>query len=244
MADVEIKKKPDVKPTVAAPVRGRGGERSLTVKWNPGQWYKSGKNEARCEGWQIEFYLYCRRHSNRKKTMTLHYIVQSSDPNRKEWTLWFSSFTCGKTKYTRDSFYPNTDWEVTSVKATVRGKNRKGLGPWVAATCSFAKPRTPSITMEQDAETGDVRFKVKHNKGEDMKELWNTRVWHEVWDSSKAKGSQQIESGVNYFGTDETEHTYSCDVYGRMGKTYDQYTRVTVKATGLFLLLSLPFLLL
>ena len=230
MADVEIKGKPDVKPTVSAPKRESGGSRVLTLKWNAGSWYKSGKNERRAEGWIIEFFINCVSKKDPKKTKTLHYVAKTHNVSRSDWSLNLNNFKCGKTKYTRQSFYPNTDWCVKSVRAGVKAYNSKGKGTWVAATSSFKQPRKPTVTMEQDADTGDVKFKVKHNKGEDWNEVWNTEVWHEVWDSSKAKGSEQIETGTNHFGTSETEHTYSCDVYGRMGKAYNEYTRVTVKA--------------
>ena len=230
MADVEIKKKPTVTPNVSAPSRGSNGARSLTVKWSVGDWCKKGSREDRIEGFRIEFYLYCYSAKNLKKRKTLHYVADSANPNRTEWTLWLTNFKCGKTTYTRDSFYPMTEWCLRSVKATVKAKNRKGFGPYSAATMNFGKPRTPSISMSQNAQTGDVSFTVKHNKGEDWKELWNTQVWHSVWDSSKPKGKQTLESAYHYFGSNETQHTWSTDVSDRMGKSYDQYTCVTVTA--------------
>lgn len=227
MADVAIKKKPTVTPNVSAPKRGTGGARSLTVKWSVGAWCKKGTREDRIEGFRIEFYLYCTSWKNPKNHKTLHYIADSSDPNRTEWILWLTNFKCGKTTYTRESFYPFTDWCLRSVKVTVKAKNRKGFGPWSAATMSFGKPRTPSISMSQNPDTGDVSFTVKHNKGEDHKEIWNTEVWYSVWDSSQKK---TLERDFKYFGTNEAEHTYSTDVADRMGKAYGQYTCVTVTA--------------
>lgn len=232
---VAISAKPDSTVyNMGAPVRATDGSRKFSIKWSMGSWAKSDRNPRRIQGYDIYFDIGCYNLST-KKTKTMTYQRRSVGANRTEWTIDLGSFklkTNDSKTYSRSTdFYPNGGmWCIRSLTAKVRPYNSKGTGAWVTSTRQILQPRKPSISMEQNPSTGDVSWTVTHDRGTDYRENWTTRVTYEVWDSSKQSGENVIGSGDTAFGTLNTTHTGSFDVYGRMGKTYGQYVRVTVKA--------------
>ena len=233
-----ISKKPTSKVTsLSAPQRGSNGSRYFTIKWSVNKWDFDTKNPARFEGFDIYFDI---RLYDRDKKKGYWVYVQNSTGNdsRRDWGLNLADFKCtnGK-KYKRDSFYPLKNIGVVKIVAKVRGYNKKGKGPWVTSTYDFEQPRKPSIeSIEQDNETGLINVKVKHNKGQDNKENWNTLVFTRVWDSSENdnKGDYVgVYTRSDYMGTGEETHTYTvADLYTRMRQSYKQWLRVDVDVTS------------
>lgn len=229
MADVTIKKKPDRKATsLGTPVREKNGSHRMTAKWAVPSRLTDGNCDARCNGWEVRWQVKCYHHT-KKKWKTLTWSHRYGDPRLKEHTLNLSSFKCtdGKT-YTRSSFFPHTGWLLMSATINVRPYNNKGDGEWVKATRSFEKPRKPSISISQDAETGHIVYTVRHNKGEDYYENENTRVRVVVFDSRNGKTAVRHDGT---FPASSESYSNAVDIQSRMQLTVKQYVTVRVDAT-------------
>lgn len=232
---VGISAKPDSKVYgMGAPVRATDGSRRFTVKWSTSNWAKDSNNPRRIEGFDVYFDIGV-YNTNSKKSRVLSYQRRSAGASRTDWTIDLNSFKLKssdtKTYSRGTNFYPVSGYDcIRSITAKVRPYNSKGEGSWVTSTREILQPRKPSIAITQNPETGVVSWTVTHDRGLDYRENWNTRVTYEVWDSSKPSGENVIGSGDTSFGTTNTTYTGSFDVYGRMGKTFGQYVRVTVKA--------------
>ena len=230
---VAISKKPGRTATgLGAPTRASDGTRKMTATWDMSSKLYSESNPARCEGWHVHWTITCYNTST-KQWKDLKYERKSAWPQRKDWTLDLNNFACtdGVT-YTRQNFYPLTDWCIRSVTVSVCPYNTKGNGTWVSATRKFERPRQPSITTlaphTSPSETGDIDCTVKHNTGQDYREVWNTHVWLGLWDS---RTKSYIDTHEWNFGTStETSSYNSMDAYGRMGLGVNDYLMAHCKA--------------
>lgn len=226
---VSISEKPNRNASsIGAPVRDKNGSYKMTVKWKASDWIHDNDNGGRCEGWEIRWSF--RVYDNKKKAYkTLTKSAKGYTPRLREHSISLSSFKCddGKT-YKRDTdFYPNGNLRLISITAQVRPWNSKGTGSWATSTREFTQPRKPSVKIEQDADTGDVKYTIKHNPGEDYHEIWDTYVTMTFYDSSKKKVTTTEHKTLR--STTATA-TWSVDAVGRMLQGYGNYYRVRVSA--------------
>lgn len=209
-------------------MREKNGSYKMTAKWKASDWLNDDNNGGRCEGWEIRWSF---RVSNRKtgKYKTLTRSVKGNAPRLREHSISLSSFKCddGKTYKRSTDFYPNGNLRLISVTVQVRPWNSKGAGDWVTSTREFTKPRKPSVKIEQDADTGDVKYTIKHNPGEDYHEIWDTYVTMTFYDSSKKKVTSTVHKTPR--STTETS-TWNVDAMSRMLQSYNDYYRVRVSA--------------
>lgn len=226
---VSISEKPNRNvSSVGAPTRQKNGSYEIVVKWQATDWLHDNDNKGRCEGWDYQWDLkvYNRR---TKKYHTLIMSAHGHTPNKRDTHFYLSKFTCdnGKT-YRRDThFYPNGNLELRKASFKVRPWNSKGEGAWATSSRSFVEPRNPSVSIEQNAETGDVSYTVTHNEGQDYKECWDTHVTMTLYESSKGKVTRRATKTPR--NTTKTS-TWTVDAVRRMLQSYDQYIRVRVSA--------------
>lgn len=226
---VSISEKPNRAVSyIGAPVRQKNGSTEMVVKWKATDYLHDADNKGRCEGWEYQWNLRVYNRST-KKFQTLTMGTKASTPSQREAHFFFDQFTCtnGKT-YRRDTnFYPNGNLELRTVSFKVRPWNSKGTGAWATSSRNFETPRNPSVSIEQDAETGIITYKVKHNAGQDYKECWDTRVTMTVYNST----TEKVTTTVNRTPRSTTaESSWTVDVGGRMLQDYSKYIRVRVRA--------------
>ena len=227
MAD--IKEKPNRNASsIGAPVREKNGSYKMTVKWKASDYLHDNDNKGRCEGWEVRWTLHV-GNTKTGKTSDLKRTAKGHDPRLREHSISLSSITCsnGKTYSRSNDFYPNGNLRLISVTAQVRPWNSYGEGDWVTSKREFTLPRNPSISIEQVADTGNVNYTIKHNPGEDYREIWDTLVKVTLYDSSQKKVTSTVVRKPR--STTETS-TWSIDALGRMLQGYDNYLRVRVSA--------------
>jgi len=226
---VSISEKPNRNvSSIGAPARDKNGSYKMTVKWKASDYLHDDNNKGRCEGWEIRWNF--RVYDTKKKAYkTLTRSVKGHTPRARDHSIYISGFECtdGKT-YRRDTdFYPNGNLLLISVTVQVRPWNSKGTGSWASSTREFTKPRNPSVTIEQEADTGDVKYTIKHNPGEDYREIWDTYLTMTVYESSRGKVTDTATKTPR--NTTETS-TWNVDAVRRMLQGYSQYIRIRVRA--------------
>lgn len=226
---VSISKKPNRNVSyVGAPTRQKNGSYDMVVKWQATDWLHDTDNDGRCEGWDYQWDLKVYNRST-KKFLTLTMSAHGHTPNKRDTHFYLSQFTCdnGKT-YRRDThFYPNGNLELRKASFKVRPWNSKGTGTWATSSRNFEAPRKPSVSIEQDAGTGDISYKVAHNAGEDHKESWDTHVTMTVYNSTSGSVTT---TETHELRSTSANHTWTTDVGGRMLQDYSKYIRVRVSA--------------
>ena len=226
---VSISEKPNRNASsVGAPARQKNGSYEIVVKWKAPDWLHDNDNKGRCEGWQYQWDLKVYNRKS-KKFQTLTMGTKATTPNQREAHFYLSQFKCknGNT-YRRDThFYPNGNLVLHTVSFKVRPWNSKGEGAWATSSRDFAKPRNPSVSIEQAADTGIISYKVKHNAGQDYKECYDTHVTMTVYSSTAGKVTDRATKTPR---NTTAESTWTVDVGARMRQAYDKYIRVRVSA--------------
>jgi len=170
-------KKPTGAVTSLALSRG-SGNRVMTAKWKvPSALKKSTKKSGAATKLQLTFGLGV---AGSPKTSWSKAITVTSDT----WNL--DSANAGGRRWTRASFYPNTDTVLEYVSCQVVAGNKGGWGKKrPSVTFRFAKPPAPTVEpLSMDPETGIVSSTVTAAADSGAAERYDTEYVFTVRDSS------------------------------------------------------------
>lgn len=228
----DITKAPTAKALyMSAPKRNSGGSRTVKCTYSIPSSATSSDNAARIEGFEFLWDVRCASYKNPKNTTIYHFRTKRPDATLRECHLDLTNFQSVEGPLiTRNSFYPVTDWLVTSIICFIRTYNRKGYGPWVNMTTKWESPFAPTVTeLTQDEETGVVSCTVTVPAGEDLHEVYNGQYQLYVYDSSgAAPGNTHNPAPVSVARGSST--TVSYDVSSRERLSYTDYIKVEVTA--------------
>ena len=154
-------------------------------------------------------------------------VLQIANAGTKTSQVDLNNFWVGKTKYNRNSFYPNTKNKLSYVSVKVAPKNEKGEGGKpTTATRKFEIPRAPKISgFTFNNETGVISVTITTDPGNDYKERYDTKFKMTVTDTRQNKTWAQSDNK-----TTNTSITLSYNIRNYQELTWDDYVKVTVEA--------------
>lgn len=162
------------------------------------------------------------RVSETSSTLTLNDMVATSGTYK------------GK-RFTRRSFYPESEYRLRSVKVAVRFTNNDGKrkGGWTTKTYEFSAPGVPKVAaMVHDHDTGRVSCKITAYDWSDKRsEVYDTHYQFQVNDTRTIQGTTK-KVGWTKFDDRFTANTYTktFDVADRMRLSYFEYVGLRCRA--------------
>jgi len=210
------------KPSLAVQGLGaptRNGTK-MNAAWNIPADLISNKKGDRATGYNIYWYLGIPGNDPSK-------VLQVASAGTKTSQVDLNNFWVGRTKYDRESFYPNTKNKLSYVSVKVAPKNAKGEGGKpTTATRNFEIPRVPTISgFTFNNETGVISVTITTDPGNDYKERYDTKYKMTVTDTRQNKTWAQIDDKST-----NTSITLSYNIRNYQELTWDDYVKVTVTA--------------
>lgn len=207
--------------------RNSNGSHVMKATWNvPNAMIKSD-SKTRATGLDIRWKLDL---DDKKKSKDPKEVIHRGNERLEQHSINLNSLTIGKTKYTRNKFYPHGD-ELKSVSVSVRGDNSKGNGKYETQTFHFKKPRQPKIDAFQfNTETGTVSTTIRTNAGNDEQERHDTYYTVRVLSTKSSNKKERIVTPKIDRATESTAKAVSYDVVNYQQLSYNDYVRVRVVA--------------